>query len=315
MLLFPSSIFLQNSEENLRNLEIQFSVYREFNNSTPKLISEFGFTSKGDIKQINRGPLNPTYSNDLEGRKPSHFAVYFYNGKDKLSEERLYQIKEENDISLLRTTQYDYSNGCHTVTVYSEKEGRIIGEMKECKNNRKITKDYKLDRVLGNVPSSIESTNTQWYYDENSNLNRIELLNTALKYTSEINFQYYKNKTIINSNSVRDNIKHSSSEYRFYDKKGRLSKIGTNDNKRDWHTKFCYDKSGFLYKIRRRGIMHSTGEKMKSNLLIKRVLHAKISAEAIEKINREIIKMYYPVSGQMMYLNYFDSRRFISHQG
>jgi hypothetical protein len=36
---------------------------------------------------------------------------------------------------------------------------------------------------------------------------------------------------------------------------------------------------------------------------------------ACQKINREIREMYHPVTGHMLYLNYFDSRRLMSHQG
>ena len=302
--------YCQRFENKILNEDIQINVGLKFNSNPSYPTSKITFNKKGNITFIYKGILNP-----IKSESPKYYcAEYKYSDNDLLDEEIVYEV-EKGENQRLRITKYDYKQDTLLVKVW-DKEGELLAEMMEFKNNDGIKRNYISDNVLGSGYSLINNSTVFFNYNEGE-LIGLTQKNFQFSFERELKIQRRGRMKIISDNIQNDTMNRSNEQFRFYDKKGRLVKIGSEDKSRKWYTKYSYGKGGIITKITRRGRMHKTGEKVKSIILF----HTKISKELkrtdnlTKKINDEIINMYYPITGKMQYLNYFDSRRFISHHG
>ncbi len=305
------SLYGQSLDDNFQKEDIKIQTSLKYNKSNAFLTTVYLFNNDGQIKYIDKGTLNPVGSK----KNIIYCAKYEYSTNGNISKEFVFE-NLNSEFKLLRTTKYIYKKDSLVLTVKSQNDNKLIAEIIEFKERNKKTRINKLDNVIG--LGKVYNGSTFEYYYEKNRLNKIN--RSVNNITTNMQFQYQKDKSIISVVVENDTSQFKYSEHRFYNKEGRLTNISSNNKKREWHTKFNYNKNGMLTKIIRRGRLNTTNQKMTSSILFD-IIHfdenikGKKREMLIKKISDELINMYYPISGQMNYFNYLDSRRFISHHG
>jgi len=306
-LLYAMILNSQEFENRLIDEAFHFRVGQRISSNHFHPGYQIAFNEAGNVSYILSPNLYPVYRDTV----PNYLAVYTYADNENVMEEHVYFMNEDT-VQEFRFTKYEQKHDTLLVRVWN-KDSELVAKILEIKDGNQTRRNYIADTIL---PYSMSTHNSNVVLDYDSGeLNQLILDGNQNKHHKEFILKRKGRMTIISERHQNDSLSWSMMRFRFYDKKGRLTNISSTDKRRKWHSKFYYNRKGLLTRITRRGRQMKTGKMVTSIIEYQQKISRKIDLNdhLRSKINDELINLQYPITGRMQYLNYLDSRRFISH--